>query len=79
MRNGTQPADFSVLYTVVTISYSTWGYATRFILQGKICVCEYFYVFQLHHLENYGVFGDIILIGGTKKTRLNLLHKEIIE
>lgn len=43
MRNGTQPADFSVLYTVVTISYSTWGYATRFILQGKICVCEYLY------------------------------------
>lgn len=40
MRNDAQPADFSVLYTVVTISCSTWGYATRFILQGKICVCK---------------------------------------
>ena len=56
MRNGTQPADFSVLYTVVTISYSTWGYATRFILQDKICVCKYLM------FSNYIIWKIMVLL-----------------
>ena len=66
-------------YILLLLLVTTHGGMQHVLFYKVKFVFASIYVFKLHHLENYDVFGDIILIGGTKKTRLNLLHKEIIE